>query len=153
MIVVKHFSLEDLAEEALSALKWGGSGAVRVAKLTRTVSTGSVASMERRTNAIHVRAVVGHEVLAFMLRIGSVDYVHGEPFGVDEGAPARLDALSDKWAERISEYLTAQGLAVRPGLIDLGGAEPIAGDWLAMGEAITADLMAEAERRKAARDG
>ena len=152
MIVVKLFSLEALAAEVLEALEWGAGGVVRVERSTRVRQSGGIAAMERRTTSIHVRAVVGSEVLAFMLTIGSVEYLHGEPFGVDKGAPGRLDDLAERWAGRITCYLEGAGLRVRPGLIDLGGAEPIPGSLPAENAAeLEAELEAERLARKAAK--
>lgn len=148
MIVIHFFTLEDLISELkrdIDGIGLEGSGVVRVESTVRAVAVGAQGAIENREVSIHARAVVGSEVLAFMMRIGSVQLMHGEPFGQDGGAPDRLDDRRLRWERRIAEALSDEGLHVRPGLIDLGGAVPVSGRWEGEYDRLEAELEAEAQ--------
>jgi hypothetical protein len=128
MIVINFFKLEHLVGELTP------DHVIRIEGTVRTVSTNT-AGISRDIAAVHVRAIYYSAILAFMVPVGSMQRLHGEPFGPDSHADELNQRL--RTAERaIAEHLTEQGFTVRPGLIDIGEAKPVEGVWVGLAEAL-----------------
>lgn len=151
MSVVHFFTVEDLVAEVLRYEV--GSKVVRLERMVRSRPSGTQ-GMASRESGLAVRALVAGDILSVWLRMGRVQTLHGEPFGPGAQVEAdKLEGMAVRWEKKLAEYLESEGLTVRPGLIDLGGAEPILAGWLGAAdewEQEQASARAELERRSGA---
>lgn len=99
---------------------------VRVEGLVRVVNNKG-AVVGHRIAEVHARALHNDDLLTFMLPVGSVQTIHGEP--VEDDKAAELDRVCDEVVAAVKGYLEGGGFEVRPGLIDIGGAELVRGTW------------------------
>lgn len=121
-MVVHFFSLPDLVDElAPGAL-------VRLEKTRRAVPYESTPGFERQVYEVHARACYEGIILVWLVQVGGVEYLHGQPFG-DPDAESRVEDLTVKVKDQIAKFLEDRDLEVRPGLIDLGNAKPVRGTW------------------------
>lgn len=154
MNLVHFFTVEELVAEALRYDV--GSKIVRLERIVKSRPAGTP-GLANRESGIALRALVAGEIFSLWLRMGRIQTLHGEPFGPD--AEIKADLLGDRaerWEKHLAEYLTAEGLTVRPGLIDIGGAEPVPAEWLGMADEWAAEkklTKSELERRKGGSDG
>jgi len=125
MTILHFFTLPELADD----LEFG---TVRVESLVRTVLS-KTSGLATRIAEVHARAEVpvpegmlaAPRIMAFMLQVGQVQTLHGQPSN-DEAAEV-LDGELVRTEAAVKRYLRERGFEVRPGLIDIGGAEPVRG--------------------------
>lgn len=124
--VIHFFTVPELADE----LEPGA--VVRVESSVRETPT-KTPGLAHRTASVHVRAVDNARpdshgaILTFMLHVGTVRTLHGEP--VKEGQGQALEKRIEVAGDAIRWYLATRDLVILPGLIDIGGAEPVRGTW------------------------
>lgn len=129
MIVINFFKLEHLVGEL------DAGAVVRIEGTIRAVASDTP-GLHRENAAVNVRAVNHAAILSFMIPVGSINMLHGKPFGMDPDAPEKLDQRLQRAERAIAEYLADEGLTVRPGLIDIGEAQPVSGSWAGLAEAL-----------------
>ena len=118
--VLHFFTLPELADELEAGDLVRVEGAV-------TVRNGKTPGLGVRDARIHARAVMDGSILTYMLPVGSIQTLHGE--AADNEAEELLEAEYMKAGKAVTAYLEGRGFEVRPGLIDIGGAEPVRGTW------------------------
>ena len=123
--ILHFFTLPELGAELVPG------SVVRVESAVQVINA-KTPGLGHRQAAIHVRAADGDAVLVFMLDLGSVQTINGRP--ADSEAAEALDGELSKAERMIREYLQAAGFEVRPGLIDIGGADPVRGTWIGLAD-------------------
>jgi hypothetical protein len=118
--VINFFTLPELADE----LEPGE--VVRVESAIQETPT-KTPGLAHRTASVHVRAVDNGSILTFKLHVGTVQTLHGEPR--DEEAAGKLESRIETALGAVRWFLATRDLMVLPGLIDIGGAEPVRGTW------------------------
>jgi hypothetical protein len=76
----------------------------------------------------HVRVLTDETILCCHIRTGHTNKVGNMPLSSEEQYLALWDKAEAE-AEAVRDHLRAQGLRVRPGIIDIGEARPVSGTW------------------------
>jgi len=130
---VIHFG--DL-DEMLNELQSGQT--VRVAVLDVTERAFNKYGVRRAAIGVHVRAFASEHILSYYIPVAALQIVGGVP----HREHGQFQEYSEAWdkancrAEQVKAYLTQQGFEVRPGVIDLGNARPLAGGWSQITQAV-----------------
>ena len=124
---VIHFAdLDELIEELVEGQT------VRVAVLDLTESISKDYGIRQAGIGVHVRAFDGDgHVLACYVQVVCLQMI-GNTALSDPGGGKPYSAAWEKAegeAGRVRKYLAGRGFDVRPGVIEIGDARPLAGDW------------------------
>lgn len=118
--VIHFFTVPELVDELMPG------AIVRVESSVRETPT-KTPGLAHRTASVHVRAVDNGSILSFMLHVGTIQTLNGEP--VQEKDAETLERMIEVAGDAIRWYLATRDMAILPGLIDIGGAEPVRGTW------------------------
>lgn len=133
MNVIHFFDLDHFVDEVQEGT------IVRLEAIFVGVQSQDVAGLGREKAEIHIRSISGASILCCMIPVGSIQTLHGEPFGHDPDAPGELERRAKRARAAIQEYLKQVGLDVRPGLIDIGDAKPVSGRWAGLADTVEVD--------------
>lgn len=128
MPIIHFFNLPDLAAALADS---PGPREVHVESLVRTEAASNVPGLRYDIGEVHARAIDQGRILTFMLYVGRVQMLHGQPFG-KEGDQDELDYRLNATEKAMASYLLEKGLLVKPGLVDIGGAQTVSGSWLGL---------------------
>jgi len=124
---VIHFGdLEELVEELPEG------HVVRVAVLDVSEGVSREDGIRLAGIGVHVRAFASDHVLACYIPTARLQMIGravlSDPGG-DKQAYAQAWERAEAEGARIREYLAGRGFDVRPGVIEIGDARPLAGNW------------------------